>query len=105
MKHGEKALGLNVKKLLSSLHGIFDESPARRADYEALTKAISLDHPLQFCAHRWVENERLAVKAREICPKIVEIIEGQDRKGTSQEKERLEQGPVMIILFRFRRTH
>ena len=87
------------------MHRIFNESPARRAYYEALTKAISSDHSLQFCAHRWVENERLAVKAREIFPKIVEIIEGQDLKVKSQEKERLEQASVIIIFFRFRRTH
>ena len=41
MKHGEKASGWNVKKLLTSLHRIFDESPSRRADYEALAQAIS----------------------------------------------------------------
>ena len=76
MKHGEKASGWNVKKLLSSLHRIFDESPSKRADYEALTQAISSDYPLQFCAHCWVENERVAMRARarEIWPKIVEII-------------------------------
>ena len=38
MKHGEKASGWNVKKLLTSLHRIFDEPPSRRADYEALNK-------------------------------------------------------------------
>ena len=36
MKHGEKASGWNVKKLLASLHRIIDESPSRRADYAAL---------------------------------------------------------------------
>ena len=41
MKHGEKASGWIVKKLLTSLHRIFDESPSRRADYEALAQAIS----------------------------------------------------------------
>ena len=47
MKHDEKASGWNLKKLLSSLHRIFDESSSRRADYEALTQAISSDHALQ----------------------------------------------------------
>ena len=37
MKNGEKASDWNVKNLLSSLHRIFDESPSRRADYEAFT--------------------------------------------------------------------
>ena len=69
MKHGEKASGWNLKKLLIPLHRTFDESSSRRADYEALTQAIYSDHPLQFCANRWVENERVAVRAREIWPK------------------------------------
>ena len=51
MKHGEKTSGWNVKKLLSSLHRIFNELLSRRADYEALTQAISSDDPLQFCVH------------------------------------------------------
>ena len=71
----KKASCWNVKKLQSSLHRIFDESPSRRVDYEALTQAISPGYPLQFCAHRWVKNEGLAIRAREIWPKIVEIID------------------------------
>ena len=51
MKHGEKTSGWNVKKLLSSLHRIFNELLSRRADYEALTQAISSDDPLHFCVH------------------------------------------------------
>ena len=46
MKHGEKASDWNAKKLLSSCHIIFDESPSRRAECEALTQAISSDYPL-----------------------------------------------------------
>ena len=38
MKHAEKLSGWNVKKLLTSLHRIFDESPSRRVDYEAYNK-------------------------------------------------------------------
>ena len=75
LKHAEKASGWNIKKLLSALHRIFDDSPYRRADYEALTQPISSDYPLQFCALCWVKTERVAMKAREIWPKIVEIID------------------------------
>ena len=35
-------------------------------DYEALTQAISSDYPLQFCANRWVEKERVATREREV---------------------------------------
>ena len=54
LKKGEKAFGSNVKKLLSSLHIIFDESPSRRPDCETHTQAISSDYPLQFYAYSWV---------------------------------------------------
>ena len=33
-KCGENASGWNLKKLLSSIFKIFDQSPSRRADYE-----------------------------------------------------------------------
>ena len=66
MKHGGKTSAWNVKKLLSSLHRIYDESLSRRTDYEALKQAISSDYPLQFCAHCLVENERVAMRATEI---------------------------------------
>ena len=45
---------------------IFHESPSRRADYEMLAEAQSLDYPLQFCDHRWAENENIAKKARNV---------------------------------------
>ena len=66
MKHGGKTCAWNVKKLLSSLHRIFDESLSRRTDYEALKQAISSDYPLQYCAHCLLENERRAMRATEI---------------------------------------
>ena len=65
-KHGENATGWNLKKLLSSMFKIFHESPSRRADYEMLAEAQSLDYPLQFCDHRWAENENIAKKARNV---------------------------------------
>ena len=48
---GEKATDWNIKKLLSSMNKIFDESP-RRPDYERLTAATHTEYPLKFCAHR-----------------------------------------------------
>ena len=66
MKHGEKASGWNVNKLLTSLYKIFDESPSRRADYETLTQAISSDYPQQFSVNHWIKNERVEMRPREI---------------------------------------
>ena len=54
---------------------IFHESPSRRADYEMLAEAQSLDYPLQFCDHRWAENENIAKKARNVWPKVVTVVE------------------------------
>ena len=70
-----KVLDGNLKKLLSSLYKIFDESPSRSADFELITNDMKNDYSLQFCAHRWVENERVAKKARAVWNNIPVIIE------------------------------
>ena len=67
-KNGEKASDWNTNKL-SFLYKIFDESP-RRADYEKLTMAQFLDHPLQICLHRLVENQNVARKAQKYARKL-----------------------------------
>ena len=60
----EKATDWNIKKLLSSINKIFDESPSHRVDYERLTAATRTEYPLKFCAHRWIENTRVAKHAQ-----------------------------------------
>ena len=74
-KHGEEKSEWKLKKLLSSRYKIFHESPSRRADYELITEASENDYPLPFCAHRWVENERVAKKARAMWDKIPVIVD------------------------------
>ena len=71
---GEKATDWNIKKLLSSMNKIFDESPSRTADYERLTTATSTEYPLEFCAHQWIENASVAKRAQIIWPKIIEVV-------------------------------
>ena len=51
---GEKTTDSNIKKLISSVNKIFDESPSHRADYERLTAASHTECPLKFCAHWWL---------------------------------------------------
>ena len=51
-KHGAKASGWSIDKVLSSVYKIFGQSPSRRGDYEKLTRGI---YPLQFYSHKWVE--------------------------------------------------
>lgn len=91
IKHGGKVSGWNVNKVLSSLHRIIDEQPSRRADYEALTQAMSSVYLLKFCAHLSVKNVRSVMRARGIWFKIFEIIEFW--KGFPKNKKT---GKIMI---------
>lgn len=60
-----------MKRLMSSLHKIFEELPSHRADYKNITESTDKDSPTVFARYRWVENEPVAKKAMEIWPKIV----------------------------------
>ena len=59
-KHAEERSELKLKKLLSSFY---------------ITDASANDYPLPFCAHRWVENERVAKKGRSVWDKIPVIVD------------------------------
>ena len=74
MKHGEDSPGWKLNKLLQSMYKIFEEAPKRCEKYEEITLAKTSDYPLQFCSHRWVENEIVAKRAIEIWPRMVEIV-------------------------------
>ena len=69
-KHGEEASKWRLEKS-SFMHNIFHESQSRRADYENITNATDTD---QFCAHRWIENERVEKRAQLMWEKIVIIV-------------------------------
>ena len=84
-KHGENATGWNLKKLLSSMFKIFHEGLSRCTDYEMLAEAQNSDYPLQFCGHRWVENENVAKRARNVWPKVVTVVEYW--KGLAKSKQ------------------
>ena len=55
------------------MHKIFDESPARRADYEKITVVVESDYVLQFCFHRWIENARVAERGENVWEKYFQI--------------------------------
>ena len=74
-QHGEKASGWELKSLLNAMYEIFDESPARGADYEKITTAVESDFALQFRSHRWTENARVAERAENIWEKYLKIID------------------------------
>ena len=54
LQTGHKASKWNVQALLKSIYKLFKDSPARRADYTALTESDIF--PKKFCAVRRAEN-------------------------------------------------
>ena len=46
-----------VDSILKVLYKLFDESPAKREGYSAITGSNMF--PLQFCGNRWVEDKKL----------------------------------------------
>ena len=44
------------------------DSPSRRAGLENVTGCDGNDYPLQFCAHRWIENKVVARRAQVVWP-------------------------------------
>ena len=57
---GEKATDWNLDKTLKAFWRLFHETPARRADFVALTGCT--EFPPEWCAHRWVDNVRVIEK-------------------------------------------
>ena len=55
LKAGAKASGWELNNLLKSMWQFLHDSPIRRETYENI--AETLEYPLQFCGHRWCENE------------------------------------------------
>lgn len=60
-KTGFDHTGWKVDTTLKSLWYLFNESPARRADYTEVTGSTLF--PLQFCGTRWVEDSIVAERA------------------------------------------
>ena len=73
LKHGGKASGWNIDKILSAIFKIIDQSPSRRTDYERLS-GESVVYPLQFCSHRWAENKIVAERAIEVWENMVKTV-------------------------------
>ena len=46
-----------IDGVLKAMHKMFDESPAKREDYQNITG--SKGFPLPFCGHRWIENKKV----------------------------------------------
>ena len=72
LKAGVKSTDWNTGKILKSMWKLLDESPARREKYEGITE--SNVYPLQYCGHRWCENEKCASRAELIWVGYVKFI-------------------------------
>jgi len=69
---GHKASGWSVNAYLRAMFGTFKDSPARRADFCAITGKKTF--PLKFCQVRWVENVTVAQRALELLPDICRYV-------------------------------
>lgn len=67
-----------VQKLLQSLYRLFKDTPARREDF--MTETGSDTYPLEFCAHRWVENVRVVDRALLVYPSVKVFVEKVQKK-------------------------
>ena len=74
----------------------FKDSPARLAEYTAITK--STDFPLKFCTVRWLDNNRCISRALKIfvqVKKFVDSVKLPDSKSCKTIKEAVKD-PLMI---------
>ena len=71
-KSGVEASKWEVDVFLRSLYTLFDDSPARREDYENITsKAEGAGlFPAKWCSHRWLENQTVAERALDMLPAL-----------------------------------
>ena len=69
---GCHATDWNIDGILRALHYLFEDSPARREDYTSITESTVF--PLNFCATRWVEDDKVAQRALEIWPNVEKYI-------------------------------
>lgn len=67
-----ESTGWKLDSILKSLYYLFNESPARRADYTEITKSKTF--PLQFCGTRWVEDVMVAKRAVLCWPNVTKYI-------------------------------
>ena len=75
--HGSFTTGIGeseweMKSLMKASSNILFDSPARRDDYESVTR--SLKFPLLFCAVRWIEDVAVADRLIEVWPNIKQIM-------------------------------
>ena len=72
-KAGFEQTSWHLDSFLRSLYTMFHDVPARRDDFIAITGTNIF--PMKFCAHRWIENARVAERAQAILPDVIKYCE------------------------------
>ena len=72
-KDGAVASGLQLDRLFSNLHWLFQDSPARREDYTKVTGSSLF--ALKFCKHRWLENVLVADRTQSMWDIVVKYVQ------------------------------
>ena len=71
MDNGFEASECSIEKVLGAMYKIFDQSPSRKGDFESLRRGI---YPLQFCSHRWAENQIVPERAIDVWDDMVIVV-------------------------------
>ena len=79
-RYGVDRTNWDLSKFLSGIHTLFNDVPARRAEFEIITETDS--YPLQCCAHRWVKNVKVCRRIIEIFPTVSKYVDAVQRKET-----------------------
>ncbi|KAG5272523.1 hypothetical protein AALO_G00166480 [Alosa alosa] len=74
----------NVDKILKAMHTLFHNVPARREDYEQVTKSALFPKP--FCGHRWLENLPVVERALEVWPSLMLYMDAVHKKQLPNPK-------------------
>ncbi|KAK6972356.1 Protein FAM135B, partial [Biomphalaria glabrata] len=80
MKAAMDSSDWNLDKFLKSLHTIFNDTPARREDFEKAISPVEAIYPLKFCKHRWVENQRVGQRALQIIDIVKKYLKAVELK-------------------------
>ena len=80
---GCRATDWNIDGILRALYYLFEDSPAKREDYTSITDSTIF--PLNFCATRWVEDDKVAQRALEIWPNVQKYIKEVLKRSKSKQ--------------------
>ncbi|CAG5123146.1 unnamed protein product [Candidula unifasciata] len=76
------AAGWGLEKVLKSMYRLLEDTPARREDYFKTSQCTQA--PLKFCAHRWLENSKVAQGAFDILPHFKKFCDSAAKKEITQ---------------------